>query len=175
MLTSRAGPQKVLRITTTPRVDGHFPAFESPEATLTLVCHFRETASNGGWAVLTRAANRCGAERPLGSALAAPGEPVSIPGGWSDKDVVYARIEAPTLLRDRLRGLLHRPSIPELALDQMAVPVPRRLHQQPLILRVPKTVGFIEYPPGPAVEFVTSHSADPIRLRFYAVPIRSRS
>jgi hypothetical protein len=75
---ARTGPDRVLRESSV-QIDGRNPAWESPAATLSLLCHFTEIARGGNWQALARVSDRCGRPRVLGTVRSPYGDAVRIP------------------------------------------------------------------------------------------------
>lgn len=81
VLRSPTGPPTVLRQYAR-SIDQRNPMWESPQAMLALVCHYREVAVGGGYQVLRRAAPSCAVgPEVIGTARVGPGStvPVGIP------------------------------------------------------------------------------------------------
>lgn len=82
------GPERVLR----QNLDalGRYPAYESPNAMIELLCHFEALQTTETWQVLGRVEDRCGEPRELETVEARYGEPVPIPAA-PPGNVVFAR------------------------------------------------------------------------------------
>jgi len=124
-LASPQGPQRILRHATSGTVpkgkssrnsasrysiDGRYGAYDSPAATLAMLCHFRALRTTERYQVLGRVPNRCGRPRLLRSTPAEYGQQVGIPRPPGRDDIVFARIHgaAPTGV-EALRTLFYRP------------------------------------------------------------------
>ncbi|MGB2711326.1 MAG: hypothetical protein WBC33_07400, partial [Conexibacter sp.] len=78
MLASAHAPQRIVRADA-PAVDGRFPSFEAPLATLEILCHYRQIATYDLWQLLARVRDRCGATRTIRTATAGWGESIAVP------------------------------------------------------------------------------------------------
>jgi hypothetical protein len=93
------GPERLLRENQqvvdaefpTADLDDRFGGWDPPEQARAVLCHFAPLWEDERWQVLGRVADRCGPERPLGSADAAAGEAVPVPAPGPG-EVVFARI-----------------------------------------------------------------------------------
>ncbi len=95
VLRSPTGPPTVLRQYAR-AIDQRNPMWESPQAMLVLVCHYREVAVGGGYQVLRRAAPSCAVgPEVLGTARVEPGStvPVGIPAPRRSGDGVVMSLE----------------------------------------------------------------------------------
>jgi hypothetical protein len=164
------GPERIL-LHGGPRIDGHSPEGEGPEARLAMLCGFRESASAEGWQVLARTPDRCGFERPLGSVAGADGATVAIPSPPHPDDLVVARLHAPPSFAQRLRTLLYKPrEVPEVVLDDgYGFRVPADVASGPLLVRVPPSAGWSVYAPGFAFSRMRVTYAGPFRVEFAAI------
>ena len=87
-------PDAPERILTQPlAIDIRNPDWESPDAVVAIVCHYRELLADTPWQVLGRVANRCGSERSLGVVKARVGETVAVPDMGGRNELVVARIQ----------------------------------------------------------------------------------
>lgn len=82
-------PERILR--EKEAVDSRNPDWESPAATLAMVCHYVEMRTQGRWQVLDRVPARCGDEKPLGVVKTHVGQPVRVPTTSGDC-LVVARV-----------------------------------------------------------------------------------
>jgi len=75
-LRSARAPELILRLGPA-AIDGRNPWFDSPEATVEMLCHYRQVTDSPVW---RRVADRCTEpERPIGVEEAYPGELVAVP------------------------------------------------------------------------------------------------
>ncbi|HEX7291058.1 MAG TPA: hypothetical protein VF250_08035 [Conexibacter sp.] len=119
-IASAQGPERILRTAPAaiPAVDGRFPTFEVPLATLEIFCRYREVARQDPWQLLARAPRRCGDPRPLHTVDARWGEPVAVPAARRPDALVLARIEGAGVHGlERLEELALRPRPRWIALD----------------------------------------------------------
>jgi hypothetical protein len=109
-LVSPSGPQRTVWVQGGPTASGQRPDSEMPATTLAFLCNFSFAATDRGWWAWERSRPRCGAPRPLGSALtAAPGEWITVPAAPRSDAIVVAHIDARLPLGQRLLGALVAP------------------------------------------------------------------
>ena len=110
-----AGPDRVARHDHA--VDGRRPAWDSPEAMLSLLCHFDEVERGGVWQVLARVPDRCGDERPLATLRGRLGEPIAIPPA-PPGTVLLAHVDGLQIgALERLAMLFGRPDVRRISVD----------------------------------------------------------
>jgi hypothetical protein len=172
-LVSQRAPERVLRLYPLIGVDGRDSAFDTPNAFLALVCNYRETYANGALEVLAHATNRCGTARRLGGVNVAAGESVRVPHG-GPRELVYARIDIPQTLSDRLRELAWKPAhIPAIVLDGTRYRLLAANASGPLLMRMPASAGI------PASVLLDARVnklrleglRSPLKIDFYAVRV----
>lgn len=96
---SADGPERILRENPllvfpefpTRDVDDRFGAWDPPQQARAVLCNFAPLQTTRRWQVLGRVRDRCGPERPAGSAQAGEGEAVEVPAPRRD-EVVFVRI-----------------------------------------------------------------------------------
>ena len=94
-------------------IDARNPAWESPAAMLSLLCHFKEIGRGGNWQALARIPDRCGRPRVLGTIHSPNAATVTIPPaprGWSLSPRSRASDLSARAPRDALRTGTHPPS-----------------------------------------------------------------
>lgn len=74
-------------------IDGRNPWWEGPEATLEMLCRYREIRAVGHWEVLQRAPTRCGPGESIGTVSARTGSLITVPVETRPDRIVVARIE----------------------------------------------------------------------------------
>ena len=106
-LSSPEAPERILRQLQVP-IDGRQPHFESPAATLAMICHYQEIYASSTWQVLERVENRCGDREHIRTVEVKLDEFVTSPIVDETK-VLYAQVDG---VRDgpweRLRGMLYK-------------------------------------------------------------------
>jgi hypothetical protein len=90
-------------------VDGKFPWFDAPDATLETFCRYVQTTASDRWQVLARTDRSCGAPEPLTTVSARAGEAVSVPVETRPDRFVIVKIGGlqPSLF-GRLRAALYK-------------------------------------------------------------------
>jgi hypothetical protein len=172
-LVSQRAPERVLRLYPLIGVDGRDSAFDAPNAFLALVCNYRETYANGALEVLSHATNRCGPAHRLGGVTVAAGQSVHVPRG-GPRELVYARIEIPQTLVDRLRELVWKPAhIPAIVLDGTAYRLLAANASGPLVIWMPSSSGI---PPSVLLDAHVNRLGlqglrSPVTIDFYAVRV----
>lgn len=187
-LASADGPEFLLRhqgYGESPLIglDGRLTSFDSPQATLVMLCRFRPQLTTARYQLLSRGSDRCGEPRRLGTVTASYGEPVSVPAAGSG-EAVFARIDGagPTGV-EQLRTLAYRAAIRHMTFDAGRVLLPPRNATSGLVLSIPDRADF-PAPFGVAPDARTiaidseggfATSDGPLEIEFFAVPIRPLS
>jgi hypothetical protein len=94
-----SGPERLLRENQqvvdsefpTADLDDRFLGWDPPEQARAVLCNFVPAWEDERWQVLARVPDRCGPQRPIGSASAAAGEAVEVPTPGPG-EVVFARV-----------------------------------------------------------------------------------
>jgi hypothetical protein len=181
VVASAGGPERILRQNISPL--GRYPAFESPEAMLAMLCHFEAERTTHEWQVLARVPDRCGEPEPLGRVQSTYGQAIPVPEGGSD-EVVFARVEGVQVSGiERLRTLIyrskarsirfggtdrHRPLIPTTAGDGLLLRAPGRIDFPAPFALAPNVDEFTLYLNGEATD-------DPITVEYFAMRVKPRS
>jgi hypothetical protein len=106
LLSDRA-PERLLRHKEK-RIDARNEFFESPAASLAIVCRYQQLYADRDWQVLGRSRNRCGAPRLIASRTVDLGESVAVPHGERN-ELVYAEvIGVRDGLLEELRAFLYK-------------------------------------------------------------------
>ncbi|HXR31196.1 MAG TPA: hypothetical protein VN752_08655 [Solirubrobacterales bacterium] len=163
-------------------IDARWPAFESPDQMVEMLCRYRVVIWREEWAVLRRAPDRCGPERHLETVVTPNGGRLPIPATRADEALVV-RVEGLEVSGiERLRSLLFRATNRHVLFRDTLWNVVGDTASDRLLLRVPRwadypgkfaldsgspTVGF-ERVPG----FLTGVDEDTeLTLRFSALPL----
>ena len=171
LLASDRAPTTILReYNTDPAmtIHGRFRWFESPAATLEMLCRYREGLVTEHWEVLERGADRCGAPVPLGTVRVPIGTPVTVPFSGSSGMIVVARVTGLVdSLGEQLRTLLIRGRDWYIGLDERSpYSIVAATAANRLILSVPSSIDYSgPYAFGPAVHEVAIADGHPIRPR----------
>ena len=144
-LASAAGPRFVLRRPQTGAPDRN-PRFESPRATVELICRFREVGVHDLVELLERGPDRCGAAEPMASRRAVFGTSVPVPPG-GPSDVVAARFtEFENPVGEAVRALLLKPRVVRIEVgDGLVSRLPMGSAGNLHVMRLPGCLG---YDPG---------------------------
>src|SRR5215218_1501625 len=181
LLASARAPARMLRVTPTVigALDGRYPSFEAPAATLAILCRYRQAAVRLSWQLLARAEDRCGAARTIGSTTAPWGAHVSVPSPERPDALVLVRITGtgPRGL-EHVEALLLRPPRRWINLDGVRFRFVAATAADGLLLAAPPR---LDYPapfamaPNPSRIAVSRDGDQPdraLRYTFVEVPIR---
>ena len=170
---SDRAPDVVLRLG--PRaIDGRWFWWDSPEATLELVCRYTQRSA---LPLFYRTEDRCGEPEHLETRTIAYGEPAAIPRVTSPQALVFARVDLDRRPTDSLRTLLFRDDEWRVVFDgtreYRLIPATA---SGPLILSVPSNLGWvspwIDGMPSDTLAISPVSSPDPearVTINFYEV------
>jgi len=193
-LSSRDGPQRILRHLVAPGhrrsastfgLEGRYAPYDTPAATLAMICNFQPLRTTSRYQVLGRTPDRCGAPRPLGSVSADLGRSVPVPAPRRPNELVFARVHGlATSGAERLWTLLYRAALRHVVFDGNRVfRLVAANAGDGLVLRAPRGVDF----PAPFamspqarnvgfdVQDTTASPSGSVRIDFYAMPVRPYS
>ena len=107
-LESEEAPERSVRHLTA-GIDARLLTYDSPAATLEMLCRYQEVTNANGLQVLTRTPNRCGEAVLMARVPTRSGEPVGVPMAPGRDQLVFARVQGvgPTLF-ERLRTLVYK-------------------------------------------------------------------
>ena len=185
-LADAEGPEYVLRHLAygdgRQGIDGHYPPFDAPAETRTMLCGFRPLVTSGFYELLGRTANRCGPPRPLGTVTAAYGEAVPVPDA-GQREAVFATITgAGAGGVESVRALAYRGAIRTIELDGTPYRLLPLTAEDGLLIAAPPKADFpgaFSLAPNASTIAVTSEgglatSSGPVRIEFEAVPVAAR-
>lgn len=165
-------PQDVILLDTQRgAIDGRNPLWDSPQYQLTLMCSYERTATDGRWAVLKRAADRCGPPESVGTRTVSAGEAVPLPEVQADQ-VLVARFTPEVSAWERLVGVLLKPPAPLLvSVDGNRYKLPWGFAGLPIILSCPAdatpNASAVESCPNPgSVTFETAGQVEFLTLDY---------
>ena len=170
------GPDRILRQVSNPL--NRYPAFESPEANVAMLCNFESLWNDRSWQVLGRVANRCGEERPLGSAEARVGDAIPVPEA-PPGELLVAHVEGlePSGV-ERAIALVYRAEWRSVGFDSgIAYNLTAATAEDGLLLRAPPNsdypAPFNLAPDSATVTFVRGGDAtgEELTIDFATVPI----
>ena len=180
-LSTAASPEWILRAADPP-IDGRNSDFESPAATLAMICHYAEAHvdASGRWQVLKRVENRCGQERGLGGFTARVGVWVEVPRAGPN-ELVYARVHGVRSgLAEFVRATMYRAEPVNLAeRGRGSWRLVIGTAENSLVLAAPPAVGYsgaFGYPPTQTairIEYPGAGSAGDatVMIEFFARPL----
>lgn len=108
-ITRTSGPERILRDTQRPAIDGRFAAHESPAYQLTQLCRWHVVLTSGRWQVLAPGPSRCESAVARGSARVVAGRAVAVPAA-APGSIMTVRLRLDLDTRTRLASLLFKPS-----------------------------------------------------------------
>lgn len=155
---------------------GRFPAFDSPEAMVEMLCRYEAVRTDGRWQVLERVRDRCGERKSLGTVEGAWDEPIPVPEAGRNELVIAAVEGVQVEGTERLAALLHRARARRVSFDAgdgyVFIPATAK---DGLLLRAPAGAdypdGFALAPNASEVRFTGGPAEEPIEVEFYSVPI----
>jgi hypothetical protein len=125
-------------------VDNRNPDFESPDATLSMLCHYQQVNATQRWQVLARAPNRCGHPESLGVVKASLGKPVQVPSA-NDQSIVVAHVRGLYgALVQRVQSVLFKSSPYDIRLDGEQFTLVPATASGPLVMSTPSNLGYSE-------------------------------
>jgi hypothetical protein len=183
-LASEAGPRFVIRHlgfdnSSLVGIDGRLTVFDAPLEQRALLCGFRPLVTTDRYQLLERAADRCGAERPLGEVTADYGEPVAVPKAGSGEAVLVRIAGAGGEGIERLRTLAYKEALRTVALDRLRTRFQTATAPDGILLSVPAGGDFpAPFALGLAPRTIAigseggfATSSGPLRYEFFAVPL----
>jgi hypothetical protein len=190
-LSSRDGPQLVLRHLVAPGhpgsestfgLEGRYAPYDTPAATLAMICNFRPLRTTSRYQLLARTPDRCETPRPLGSVSTGFGQSVRVPSPKRPDEVVFARVHglAPAGA-ERVWTLLYKATFRYVVFNgNRAFHLVAANAGDGLVLRAPHGIDFPSpfamSPQARTVGFdVQPAVASPsgrVRIDFYAMPVR---
>lgn len=176
LASAALAPSRILRQAPAP-LDGANPTFQSPEATLEMLCRYRELRATRQWQVLGRVQNRCTKARRLSSINVRAGEVVHVPVEHRRNRLVFARLTLHTSLRERLKTLVFKATQTSITLnDERTYRLIRATASGPLLMRVPASVGYsylFDFGSPTTTFRLNGASALNYRVTFYSVRVSS--
>lgn len=192
-LSAPDGPQRILRhqtdlsaagATTVAGVDGRYAPYDTPAATLAMLCHYRAIRTTGSYQLLARTADRCGAPRRLGTVETGYGEAVNVPRPRRG-ELVFAKVSGLTPSGiENLRTVLYRAAFRYVVFDgSAAYRIVGANAGDGLVLAAAPGVDFPRKwamaPDARTVSFEKQSTwaspANTLRLSFYEMPVRPAS
>jgi hypothetical protein len=181
-LASSRAPERLLY---QPRsIDGRDPWMDPPATTAAMYCHYAQVEVVGGWQVLARVPNRCGAPRLISTATAHFGQPVPVPS--VPGKMVEATFSLGTPFSSEIQGVLLKAPPISIAVWGVLGSTPAGYRFIPgtaqdfHVLRTPRSLGYARTfsPPG-LVQIELSGGGwakgqGTVKIAFYAVSVRSR-
>ena len=119
-LHSPSAPQMILRQSSS-AIDGRDQYQDPPSTQLAILCNYRQVDSSPGWQLLQQSTDRCSSPSLLATVHVDLGQQVAVPqpvGLAVSSELIVASVsQVPMNLADSLQGLLMKPPIEHLNLD----------------------------------------------------------
>ena len=90
-IASNNGPERILRPPSS-ATDAEVPAFESPAAVVSLMCHYAQLGASSSWQVLGRVSNRCGSMHQISVVDGRIGQTIRVPQPTRPDEAIIARV-----------------------------------------------------------------------------------
>jgi hypothetical protein len=158
-------------------IDNRYPGWDAPAAMRSMFCHYKPVMTSARWQLLERAADRCGAPRPLAVAHTTTSAPITVPGA-EPGEMIFARVAGLEVTgAESIRTLLYRARERTVSFDGgptwRVVPA---TSGDGLLLRLPRAADFPGRfglaPNASRFEFVIDGvSARPLTVEFYSQPV----
>lgn len=107
-ISRSTGPDRILRDTRHPTIDGRAGQLESPAYQLAELCRWRVLVTSPAWQVLAPGPDRCDPAVPRGSVRLVPGRSVAVPAA-SPGSIMTVRLRLDVDSRTRWASLLFKP------------------------------------------------------------------
>lgn len=178
-LSSARAPQRIVYQPET--IDGRDPYWDSPSAQVAMYCHYRQLKSSGGWEILARVPDRCGAVEPLSTVTAHFGQEIKVPAA-TPGDLVVASFSLSAPLVVKVENIALKPPHTEVTATEAGRPVTYRFLPGTAagqhIVRPAATLGYSPAYRPPAISTVTfsgsgwSAGQGTVTARFSAIPVK---
>jgi hypothetical protein len=172
---TRHGPDRVLR-QVQQAIDGRNPAWESPAAMLSLLCHFTEIEHSESWQILARVPDRCGTPRTIDVIHSSLGHTITLPNP-PEGTVMVASIDGLQVAGwERLETLLTRAAPRYVRINETTYRVPPGTADDGLVIAVPADADYpapfnLNMDPHTLRATVDGHSSGAITVSLSAIPI----
>lgn len=163
-------------------IDGRLPAWDSPAATVQMLCRYRVEDWDERWAILRHSPDRCRPERPLGSVVTESGEAIRLPATRRDEALIVHVDGLGISGAERLRAFLFRAARRNAVLDGETWNAIPGTAGDGLLLRIPRWADYPgEFALGSHTSTVSFGSEDAslsfgpgeLTLSFSALPLDS--
>jgi hypothetical protein len=144
-LASAGAPQRILYRPGT--IDGRDPVWDPPAAMEAMYCHYLPLGQAGGWLVLSRVVDRCGAAHPIGTVTDHFGQVVDVPRAPGTMVVATFSLASP--LSAQLEGVLLKPPMVSVVADGTPYRFVTGTAGDDHVLSAPPALGYpTAYAPG---------------------------
>jgi hypothetical protein len=174
LVTDKA-PERILRHLTD-SIDGRLLAFDSPEATLEMLCRYVEIRKTDALQVLARSENRCGEAERIAEVTTRSPVGVAVPVADSKRELVFARVHGvgPSAY-EKLRMLVYKLGERRIILNGfLGYRLVPGTAAGPLLMSVPQSADYSEpFRLSPDATALAVDTGDDRRLtiEFFRMPI----
>ena len=143
-IASNNGPERILR-PPSGAIDAEVPAFASPAAVVSLVCHYAQLGASSSWQVLGRVSDRCSSMHQISVVRGRIGQTISVPQPTRPDEAIIARVTSiPLPLTTAPLSFLFKASAMKIAVNENVVPnrFIAATAAQPHLMIQPKDLGY---------------------------------
>jgi len=90
-IASNNGPERILRPPSS-AIESQVPAFESPDAVVSVICHYSQLGASSSWQVLGRVSDRCGSMHQISVVHSRIGQTIGVPQPTRPDEAIIARV-----------------------------------------------------------------------------------
>ena len=173
------GPERILR-PPTGAIGSQVPAFESPAAVVSMICHYGQLGASSSWQVLGTVPDRCGPLRQISVVRGRIGQTIAVPQPTRPNDAIIARVTAlPLPLTTAPLSFLFKAKSMNIVVNDNVVPnrfITATAAQSHLMIQ-PKDLGYsCRFSYQPIDRFSLTGGGDDagttgVVVRFYSMPV----
>ncbi len=121
-IASKNGPERIIRPPTV-AIGAEVPAFESPAAVVSLMCHYAQLGASSSWQTLERVSDRCGSMHQIAIVHTRIGQTIRVPQPSRPDEAIIARVTSLPLPRTTgPLSLLFKTSSMNIVVNEDVVP-----------------------------------------------------
>jgi hypothetical protein len=178
-IASDKGPERILRPPSN-AIGSQVPAFESPAAVVSTICHYAQLDASSSWQVLGRVTNRCGSMHQISVVHSQIGRTIRVPQPTRPDEAIVARMTAiPLPLTAAPLSLLFKSSATNIVVNDNVVPnrFITATAAQPHLMVQPKDLGYsCPFSYQPLERFTITGGGDSagttgVVVKFYSMPV----
>jgi hypothetical protein len=178
-IASDNGPERILR-PPSGAISSQVPAFESPAAVVSLICHYAQLGASSSWQVLGMVSDRCGSVHQISVVHSRIGQTIRVPQPTRPEEAIIARVTAiPLPLTTAPLSFLFKTSSMNIVVNDNVVPnrFITATAAQPHLMIQPKDLGYsCPFSYQPINRFSITGGGDNsgttgMVVRFYSMPV----